>query len=226
VGDSSLAVEIRQDTGKGVARKLRAAGRMPAVLYGHGRDSVSLSLNTHDLESLLKKSDAGINTLMDLQGEGKLQGAIVLIKELQRHPVRATLVHADLFEVKADEKLTVTVPIHLLGTAAGVKLGGIMEQTMREIELACLPNAIPDSIEIEVNAMELGDALHVSDLTIPVGCEKTVEDSTTVAHVVAPKLPTEEEEAAEAAAAEAAAEGEEPKVAAEGDDKAGSDSES
>jgi large subunit ribosomal protein L25 len=127
--------------------------------------------------------------------------------------------------VRADEKLTVTVPIHLLGTAAGVKLGGIMEQTMREIELDCLPNAIPDSIEIDVSAMELGDALHVSDLTIPAGCEKSVEDSITVAHVVAPKLPTEEEEAAEAAAAEAAAEGEEPKAAADGDAKGGSDSE-
>ena len=222
MGDSSLAVEIRQDTGKGVARKLRAAGRMPAVLYGHGRDSVSLSLNSHDLESLLKKSDAGINTLIDLKGEGKLQGAIVLIKELQRHPVRATLVHVDLFEVKADEKLIVTVPIHLNGTPAGVKLGGIMEHTMREIDLECLPSAIPDSIEVDVSAMELGDAIHVSDLTIPYGCETGLEDAIVVAQVVAPKL-ADETEAAEGE--EEAVEGEEAK-AAEGEAKAESDSES
>jgi len=224
VGDSSLAVEIRRETGKGVARKLRAAGLMPAVLYGHGREAVSLSLEVSALEFILKKSDAGINTLIDLKGEGDIQGAIVLIKELQRHPVAGSLVHADLFAVKADEKLTVSVPIHLEGTAAGTKLGGIMEQTMREIELACLPGSIPDSISVEVSALEMGDAIHVGDLVIPDGCEKSVEDSVTVAHVVAPKLAEEEEEVV-AEGEEAAGEGEEGK-AAEGDDKSESDSES
>ena len=222
MSDNSLAVEIRRETGKGAARKLRAAGRIPAVLYGHGRESVSLSLGAHDLEMIIKRSDAGVNTLIDLKGEGGVAGTTVLIKELQRHPVRATLVHADLFEIKADEKITVTVPIHLEGTAVGVKLGGIMDQIMRDIDLECLPRAIPDAIEVDVSAMELGDAVHVEDLAIPEGCEHDVEGSLIVAHVVAPKLVVEEAEEAPAEGEEAAAEGEEAK-AAEGEGEKASD---
>jgi large subunit ribosomal protein L25 len=211
VGEQSLAVEIREETGKGQARRLRDAGKIPAVLYGHGNAPVSLTLISADLESLVKRSDAGVNTLIDLAGTDALKGRIVLIKEIQRHPVRGDLVHLDLYEIDASEKIHVTVPIHLTGTPSGVKLGGMLEHAIREIDMFCLPQAIPDSLDLDVSALELGDSVHVSDLTLPEGTEISLEDSTTVAHVIIPKavVAEETEEVAEGEeGAEATEEGE------------------
>ena len=177
MGDQSLAVEVRTDTGKGVARKLRAVGRIPAVLYGHGNASVSLSIQAKDLDTLLKTSHAGLNTLIDLEGDSAVEGKVVLIKELQRHSVAGTLSHADFFEIDATAKIHVSVPIKLEGTPEGVKLGGVLEHMMREIDLLCLPNAIPDSLEIDVSGMNQNESLHVSDLTLPEGVETGVDEA-------------------------------------------------
>lgn len=204
MGDQSLAVEIRNATGKGVARKLRAVGVIPAVLYGHGKESISLTVNAKTLDTLLKTSQAGLNTLIDLEGEASVSGKVVLIKELQRHSVAGTLSHADFFEIDQSEKLHVQVPIKLEGTPAGVKVGGILEHMMREIDLECLPTAIPDSIEIDVSNMEQGDSLHVSDLVLPEGVETAVDPALPVAHVAIPKT-VEEEEASLAQEGEEAA---------------------
>jgi len=194
VGDFSLAVEIREGTGKGVTRKLRAAGRLPAVLYGRSA-AVSLTLDPAELENVFSQSEAGVNTLIDLAGAGEVAGRIVLVKELQRHPVRGTLVHADFFEISADEKISVTVPIHLIGTPEGVKLGGIVEHTMREIELECLPQSIPDSVDVDVSHLELDTAIHLSDITLPADTTTTLDGTLSVAHVAIPRI--EEEEVAE-----------------------------
>jgi large subunit ribosomal protein L25 len=209
VGDQSLAVEIRTDTGKGLARRLRQKGRVPAVLYGHGKASVSLVVDASALEHLLRTSDAGLNTLIDLEGASEVKGRVVLVKELQRHPVAGTLVHADFFEIDTKALIHVAVPIRLNGNPAGVKSGGILEHTMREIELACLPTAIPDSLEIDVSHLEVGDAVHVSDLRLPEGVETVLEESLVVAHVAVPKIeeePVVEEELAEGEEAAEAAE--------------------
>ncbi len=197
MGEQSIAVEIRNETGKGVGRRLRSEGRVPAVLYGHGKASVSLTVDAGALEHLLKTSDAGLNTLIDLDGAAEVKGRVVLVKELQRHPVARTLVHADFFEIDTKEQIHVSVPIRLIGSAAGVKLGGIMEHTMRDIELACLPTAIPDSIEVDISEFEIGDVLHVSDLSLPDGVELVVDPALPVAHVALPKI--EEVEAVEEA---------------------------
>lgn len=200
MGDFSLAVELREGTGKGFARKLRAEGRVPAVLYGHGKSTVSLTFNPSDLEMVLKKSDAGVNTLIDLAGAGQVSGRVVLVKELQRHPVRGTLVHADLFEIDKTERLQVTVPIHLVGTPAGVKLGGTLEHSLREVDLSCLPASIPDSIDVDVRALEIGDTLHLSDMTLPEGTEMLADETLPIAHVSAARV--EEEEPVEEEVAE------------------------
>ena len=105
MADNTLAVELRQATGKGVARKIRAAGRVPAVVYGHGKASVSLTLDPSVLESMLRKSHAGINTLIELAGESAVSGKTVLVKELQRDPVAGTVVHADLYEIDTSERV-------------------------------------------------------------------------------------------------------------------------
>ncbi len=200
MGDQSLSVEVRNDTGKGLARRLRREGRVPAVLYGHGKATVSLDLDARALEDLLKTSHAGLNTLIDLEGDKEINGRVVLVKELQRHPVAGTLVHADFFEIDTTELIHVSVPIRLEGSSAGVQLGGVLEHTMREIELACLPTAIPDSIEVDVSHLEIDEAVHVSDLVLPEGVETSLDPSLSVAHVAVPKI--EEEPVVDEAAAE------------------------
>jgi large subunit ribosomal protein L25 len=202
VGDQSLAVEVRSDTGKGVARKLRAVGRIPAVLYGHGNASVSLSIQAKDLDTLLKTSHAGLNTLIDLEGDSAVEGKVVLIKELQRHSVAGTLSHADFFEIDATAKIHVSVPIKLEGTPEGVKLGGVLEHMMREIDLLCLPNAIPDSLEVDVSGMNQNESLHVSDLTLPEGVETGVDEALPIVHVATKKIEEEVEVVAEGDEAE------------------------
>ncbi len=212
MGDFSLTVEIREGTGKGLARRLRMAGRMPAVLYGHGKQNVSLSLESSALEKVLSESDAGVNTLIDLEGAKEVQGRVVLVKELQRHPAHGKLVHADLFEVDPEEKIHVTVPIHLEGTPAGLKFGGILEQMIRDIDLLCLPTAIPDSIDIDASGLEIGDSLHMSDLELPKSVECSVDLTIAIAHVALPKIVEEEvpeaEEGEEGEVGEEGAEGE------------------
>jgi large subunit ribosomal protein L25 len=202
VGDQSLAVEVRSDTGKGVARKLRAVGRIPAVLYGHGNASVSLSIQAKDLDTLLKTSHAGLNTLIDLEGDSAVAGKVVLIKELQRHSVAGTLSHADFFEIDATAKIHVSVPIKLEGIPEGVKLGGVLEHMMREIDLLCLPNAIPDSLEVDVSGMNQNESLHVSDLTLPEGVETGVDEALPIVHVATKKIEEEVEVVAEGDEAE------------------------
>ena len=202
MGDQSLAVEVRTDTGKGVARKLRAVGRIPAVLYGHGNASVSLSIQAKDLDTLLKTSHAGLNTLIDLEGDSAVEGKVVLIKELQRHSVAGTLSHADFFEIDATAKIHVSVPIKLEGTPEGVKLGGVLEHMMREIDLLCLPNAIPDLLEVDVSGMNQNESLHVSDLTLPEGVETGVDEALPIVHIATKKIEEEVEVVAEGVEAE------------------------
>ena len=150
MSENTLAVEVRTNSGKGAARKLRAQGLVPAVVYGSGNEALALSLVPGSLESIVKMSDAGLNTLIFLDGDGPVKGKTVLIKELQRDPVRGTLVHADLFEIDMSQRISVMVPVHLDGEPEGVKQGGLLDHALREIEIECLPNAIPDAIAVNV----------------------------------------------------------------------------
>lgn len=226
MSENTLAVEVRTNSGKGTARKLRAGGRVPAVMYGSGSKAVSLSLVPGSLESIVKASDAGLNTLISLDGEAPLKGKTVLIKELQRDPVRGTLVHADLFEIDMTKSISVMVPVHLEGTPEGVKQGGLLDHALREIEIECLPNAIPDSIDVDVVALDIGDSIHVSDLAVPDGILVRSQDDLSVASVVLPAAEEEPvvEEDAEGLEGEGA-EGEgESTDDAKSDDAAGADS--
>jgi large subunit ribosomal protein L25 len=206
VSEYELAVEVREGSGKGIARKLRASGRIPGVCYGGAEGPRSIHLDPHVLDRLITRSAAGVNTLIDLRGGG-LDGKVVLVKELQRDPVKGTLLHADLYAIDADKTVEVEVPIHLTGTPVGVELGGgIMEHTLRELELECLPRAIPEEIRMDVSALELGDSLHVRDLPLPEGVTLVSDPDLAVVSVVAPRV--EEEPTVEGEEAAAAAEGE------------------
>ena len=211
MAENTLAVELREATGKGVARKIRAAGRVPAVIYGHGKASVSLTLDPVVLESMLRKSGAGINTLIELEGDTAVSGRTVLVKELQRDPVWGYVVHADLFEIDTSERISVSVPIHLTGTAEGVTMGGLIDHVLRDIDLDCLPNAIPDSFEVDVTHLMVGEAIHVSDLEVPEGVHIRTHVDLPVVSVVTPAVEEEPEVEGEEVAegAEAPAEGDE-----------------
>jgi large subunit ribosomal protein L25 len=214
MGEISLAVEVRQGTGKGANRRLRREGRIPGVVYGAKSDAVSISLDGNVLDRLIRTSHAGINTLIDLQGPREVSGKTVLVKELQREPVRGALMHADLYEIEANATVTVNVPVHLTGTAHGVTMGGLIDHALREIEVECLARAIPDEIIVDVSALDVGDSIHVADLVLPEGVELQTPGELSVVSVVAPRV-------AEEASAEAAAVGAEPALVSDSGSAAG-----
>ena len=187
MSDVSFAVEARDSRGKSAARALRRSGMVPGVVYGGGREATAIAIDAAKFERMLETSEAGVNTIIELTGSSPATGRTVIAKELQREAVRGRLVHVDLYEVDLKTKIEVSVPIHLVGTAAGVVLGGVLDQQQREINLMCLPNAIPDSIDVDVSALELGDSLHISDLTVPEGADVAIDESLTVATVLVPR---------------------------------------
>jgi large subunit ribosomal protein L25 len=202
VTDNALVAEPRTGTGKGVARKLRAAGRIPGVVYGPGKPPTPVTLDPRALERVLHGSGSGMNTLIDLDVSGLRR--TVLVKELQRDPVRGAWLHADLYEVDLEKPIRVEVPLHFVGKAKGIEFGGILDHAVRELEIMCLPRAIPDHIEVNVDSLEIGQSLHVRDLTLPEGVTLLSDPDLTVASVL---LPAAVEEAAPAAAEVAPVEG-------------------
>jgi large subunit ribosomal protein L25 len=197
----ALSADARGGIGKGIARKLRAAGRIPAIIYGKGKQSEAISVDPARLERLLHTSDSGMNTLIDLSVDGRT--STVLLKDLQRDPIRGRYLHADFFVVDLEQELQVAVPLHFIGKAAGLEFGGIVEHPLREIEVACLPQAIPDSIEVDVTALNIGDSLHVRDLQTPAGVRVISDGDLAIALVEQPAV-AEEPSAEEAVTAEGA----------------------
>jgi large subunit ribosomal protein L25 len=220
VAENVLSAEPRSGTGKGVNRKLRAVGRIPGVVYGKKREPQPIQLDPTALEKLLRGSGAGLNTLIDLSVGGRTD--TVLVKELQRHPVLGAFWHVDFYQVDLTRKITVAVPIHFVGKARGVEFGGILDHPLRELEVECLPRAIPEFVEVDVSNLEIGQAIHVSEIVLPEGVQVKTDPMLPVASVVLPaaeveatptetivegEVPEGEAAAAAAAPAEAGAKG-------------------
>lgn len=179
-----LTANLRQKTGKGVARQLRAKGSIPAVLYGLGQEPTTLSVNTRDFTKAVS-SASGINVIVDLEIEGK-ERIPVMVKDYQAHVIDRHFLHVDFLKVDLTKKIVVEVPIQLVGKAPGVKEGGILEHITRNIKINCLPTAIPKSLEADVSGLNIGDNIHVHDLKLPEGVELVPGADETVAAVVAP----------------------------------------
>ena len=162
---SSLNGEQRSGVGKSVARKLRAAGRVPAIYYGRGENPIPLTINAKEVESLIHGA-SGANVIVDLMVSGAAAAdRKALIREIQRDPVVGNILHLDLQHISLTERITVEVPIELIGIPIGVKDGGgILEHLLREVEVECLPTDIPTQLEADVSMLNIGDSLHVSDL--------------------------------------------------------------
>ena len=180
----SLAASPREKTGKGAARQARFAKKVPAVIYGHGRPTQTLMVDALALEKALTGIEPE-STLIELSVDGKTSRT--LIREIQRHPIRPDIIHVDFYEIHAEEKVKLKVPVHLVGNPDGVRnAGGVLDQVTREVEIEVLPENIPDRVELDVNALKIGDSLHVRDLSIP-NARILTEADLTIATVVPPR---------------------------------------
>ncbi len=187
-----LAAVKRGETGKGAARKIRSAGRIPAVVYGRNLDAMSLTVDSHEALRLFQSISVE-NTIISLSIDGE-EEMDILVREVQSHPFRTELIHVDFYQIQRGVALEVDIPVVLMGTAEGVRTGdGIMDQTVHDIRVKCIPSLIPTSFEVDVTLLEVGDSLHVSDITIGEGIELITDVGQTICSVALPKVVEVEE---------------------------------
>jgi large subunit ribosomal protein L25 len=190
----NLDVTIRKTTGKGPARRLRMEGLMPAILYGPEAAPIMLTVPVRKFENVLKKTNIG-QVLLNLNIQnGQTVTKTAMIKELQRKPVSGNFVHVDFYEVAMDRKIRVNVPIVPTGHSVGVEQGGMLQVVRRELEVLCFPNEIPETIEIDVTHLEIGDSVHVEEIPLQGNVEISAEVNFTVITVLSPKKEEELEE--------------------------------
>lgn len=217
--------ETRTLRGKGASRRLRRNGKVPGVVYGAHKDAVSIQMNHNEL-LLQTANEAFYSHILDLKIDGAPEK--VVLKDMQRHAYKPFITHMDFQRVDASEELTIRVPIHFINeeSCVGVKQGGgVVSHLMSDLEITCLPHNLPEFIEVDVQTLEVGDSIHLADLTMPEDVQITSmmhggDDSLAVVQVVMPRvsaLEEEEEAAAESAEAEAAEDGDEAKDNADED---------
>ncbi len=212
---------VRKSVGNGPARVLRRAGQIPAILYGRGTDPVLLSVNTKDLEHILKKGNFGQFILSLVIQNGKKVTKPAMIKELQAHPVTGNLIHIDFYEIDMNRQIRVMVPVVTRGNAVGLEEGGTLNLIRRELEVFCLPGDIPESIEIDITDLGIGDAIHIEDVTLGDNVEVSTDVNFTIVTVLSPKVEEEvtEEAEEELEGAEEEAEGEAAETEAESEEE-------
>jgi large subunit ribosomal protein L25 len=207
----SLSAHVRTIKGKGAARKLRRDKQVPAIFYGPHAAATMLSVNYSDLQSLIK-STTSENIILQLRIESDkgTETRSVIMKELQADPIKPVYYHADFYEIALDKELTLNIALHLVGTPPGVTEGGVLQHVKRDIQVSCLPADMVESIQVDVSALNIGDAVHVKDIVLPKGIQSLEDEDETVAvvaapHVVAEKVEEEGEEAEAKPEAEAEA---------------------
>ena len=198
MAQSQLTVAPRAGIGKGGARSLRRQGLVPGVVYGKGMAACTVAVDPKALKQAIA-TEAGWNTLITLQGDGPFDGKVVILKDLQVHPLRRDMTHVDFQAVDLKQKVHVMVPVHAIGKSKGEKAGGQMQIIRHELEVVCLPSSIPTSIDIDVAALNIGDVVHIEDVALPAGVEVPHEVNFTVITVTGHKA----EEAAPAEGSEA-----------------------
>ena len=205
--ERKLKAEPRTDTGKGAARKIRAAGRVPAVVYGHGADPLPVSIEARELFHLLH-TDAGMNILVDMRVDH--DSFLAMPREIQRDNLKGRFLHVDFLRIARDEKVSVEVPIHLGGESHGVKEGGVVEHHLWALHVECFPQDVPSALEADITTLGLNESLKVSDLSIPDAITLLTSLDDIIVSVVPPQIlrveEEEEEEGAEAVEGEEGAE--------------------
>jgi len=189
--DKKLIAKKRSLEGSSNARRMRHTGNLPGVVYGSDKAPVSIEVDTHAFEQILHHHTSE-SLLIDisLEGEGDLS---VLVKDVQHHPVSSELIHVDLLRVEANKPISVDIALEIVGDAAGVKAGGILDHTMHSIAVECLPGDLVESFEVDVSALEIGQSLQVSDLKLDSKYKLLVDEESIVAGVSGPQAEEEEE---------------------------------
>lgn len=183
--EQKLKAERRDGAGKGVARKIRAQGRVPAVVYGHGIDPLPISIDSRDLFHVLH-TEAGVNVLVDLRVDG--EHFLAMPREIQRDHIQGRFIHVDFLRIARDEKITVEVPIHLIGESHGVKEGGVVEHHLWNLELECFPQDVPPSVVADITGLGINESLKVSDLKAPEKATVLTSPDEVVVSVVPPQV--------------------------------------
>jgi len=209
----TLNATPREGQGRGSARRARREGQVPGILYGHGVKPASLLINRREFEHLLvTHRGAGAIVRLDVAENAELSGP-ALLKEVQRHPVRDAVLHADFQRVSMDERIQTTVPVVLTGHAKGIVAGGMLDFQLRELEIECLALNVPEQIELDMTDWDIGFSMHAGAVTPPENVTILTDPERAVASIHAPRVVVEEteeaEEGAEGEAAEGEAEGEE-----------------
>lgn len=181
-----LNVEIREKSGKGVARKLRAAGKVPAVVYGKKIDAQAIVVEPKALEAAIA-CDTGWNTLITLKGAPEIDGKVVVLKDADFHALSRELVSADFLAIDLQAKSVFMVPVNATGTSEGQKAGGSLQLIRKELEVMCLPTDVPQSIDIDVAALQIGDTVHIEEVQCPENSELVFDVNFTVITVVGHK---------------------------------------
>jgi large subunit ribosomal protein L25 len=175
MAEVTLEVVRRENSGKGVARKLRQDGKIPAVVYGGHRESVPIVVDRKAVSELIQKSQHGVRSIFLLKMSGTDQQRHAMIKDIQMDPITRRMTHIDFIRVVMDEVVRVTVPVHVSGTSIGVKEGGLLDFQVRDLHVECLPGAIPDSIDVDITNLGIHQYVRVSDITLPEGV-KVLDD--------------------------------------------------
>jgi len=205
----TLDARVRTNRKKGAARKERAAGRIPGVIYGEGQEAVSISLDGREFTRLLHGA-GGEHAVVELKMENAPdKGGPAMLREVQHHPLRDDVLHVDFQRIRLDRKIVTYVPIHLEGKAKGLTEGGVLDYQLREVEVECLPVDVPEYLELDITELEIGHSLHVSDLKAPDKVTLITEPERAVVTMLAPRVTVEEEEAEEEGPAEPEVVGEE-----------------
>ncbi|MFI5054555.1 MAG: 50S ribosomal protein L25, partial [Acidimicrobiia bacterium] len=189
--DITLATEKRTQLGSRPAGRLRRQGKVPAVVYGLGSESVSVTVPSRELQHILA-GESGANTLISLDVDG--ESVLTLARQIHRHPTRGELVHVDFIRIRRDVAVSAEIPLHLIGEPTGVRDGGLLEQLMFNLTIEAMPGNIPVAIEIDVSALAIGDQLRVSEVPLAEGVAAQAEPETVIAQVAAPRLVVEAEE--------------------------------
>ena len=194
MGDILLKAQVREKTGKEISRKLRAQGLIPAILYGPSTQPIPLVVNPIAVLKVLEKEQSA-SSFLDLEiTDGKTsQVKKALIKDVDFHPATDQLIHVDFYEITVGKELTLEVPIVIVGKAKGVEKGGILEQNLRELTISCLPKLVPSHIEIDVANLDIGDSIHVADISVAEGIKIENDPQVPVVTLVAPEEEVEAE---------------------------------
>ena len=195
MGDILLKAQVREETGKEISRKLRAQGLIPAILYGPSTTQpIPLVVNPIAVLKVLEKEQSA-SSFLDLEiTDGKTsQVKKALIKDVDFHPATDQLIHVDFYEITVGKELTLEVPIVIVGKAKGVEKGGVLEQNLRELTISCLPKLVPSHIEIDVANLDIGDSIHVADISVAEGIKIENDPQVPVVTLVAPEEEVEAE---------------------------------